>query len=162
MKKLLIGIILTGVALNAFSPVSVYSQRRLKEINVILREYQQQKELQQRKDGVFELIVYIESRGNPNAYAPSENAAGILQIRPVMMNYINRDILKRNVFTLQDRWDPIKSREMWEIVMDHLNPEYDPAKACYIWNGGTTRYNKSLAPYMAKFEEAKIELGWNM
>ena len=43
---------------------------------------------------ILSAIIYVESKGNPQAYAPGEDAVGILQIRKCMVDDVNR-ILKR-------------------------------------------------------------------
>jgi hypothetical protein len=98
---------------------------------------------------ILEAMIYVESRGNPNAYNKKEKAAGILQIRPITVREVNR-ILRhsssRGRYTLKNRYDPVKSIEMWRIIMDKHNPGYDLKTACRVWNGrkkngmGSTKY----------------------
>lgn len=55
-------------------------------------------------------------------YNEEENAAGPLQIRPIMVDECNRlaDLQGLSVrFTLEDRWDAEKSREMFELYSAH-------------------------------------------
>ncbi len=71
-----------------------------------------------------------------------ENAVGLLQIRPCMLNYINKKYNKN--FTLNDRYSAIKSFEMFKIVMDDRNLDYNVRKATYIWNGLKSPYSYYL------------------
>ena len=72
-------------------------------------------------DDLVEAMVWVESKGKEDAYAKRENAAGILQIRPIMVNDVNR-ILNLNkddrFYTLDDRWDKEKSIEMFYVFVD--------------------------------------------
>ena len=93
--------------------------------------------------------IWAESRGDSLAYNKKEQAAGLLQIRPVMIRGVNNILREQGNpkrFKLADRWSAEKSKEIWGIVMDARNPEYDIRKACLIWNGrgkagtGSKRY----------------------
>ena len=79
----------------------------------------------------------VESNRDPLAYNKNENACGQLQIRPVMIDDVNRILEKINDdrhYSLQDAFDPGKSAEIWFIVQNWYNPEYDYWKATQIWN----------------------------
>ena len=59
-------------------------------------------------------MIQVESEGNPNAYAKREEAVGVLQIRPIMVNEVNRLLHKFDsdkFYTLEDRWSETKSIE---------------------------------------------------
>ena len=83
-------------------------------------------------------MIQVESKGNDSAYCVSENAAGCLQIRPIMIAEVNR-ILKRNrvgdTYTLQDRWSRKKSIEILNIYKDYYRLDtFEKVARC--WNGG--------------------------
>lgn len=61
------------------------------------------------------LIPLIEgARGDPRALNPRENALGIYQITPILV----RDLRERGYdFSLEDRVDPARSRQMAEIYL---------------------------------------------
>ena len=115
-------------------------------------EEAERKAFELKKQKILDTMIYIESRGDSLAYNKREKAAGILQIRPIMVRHANL-IAGYERFKLKDRWDPVKSIEMWEVVMDHHNPAYDPDTACYIWNGGHPWYKPSLDPYLQRFNK---------
>jgi hypothetical protein len=85
----------------------------------------------------LESKIYIESRGN--AKVVDGNQVGALQINPVMIRECN-NILKRagedKSYDLTDRFDLIKSKEIYRIVMEHHNPDFDLFTASSIWNAG--------------------------
>ena len=79
-------------------------------------------------------IIHIESKGNPLAIGRT-NDAGILQITPICIKEANR-ILKRNAYTLDDRFSHKKSVEIFNIIQGHHNPTFNHERACKIWNPG--------------------------
>ena len=94
---------------------------------------------------IINAIMQVESNGDPNAYAPGEDAVGILQIRQCMVNDVNR-ILKRQKlpirYTYLDRWDINKSFEMFDIFCNYYDLNTAEAMA-RGWNGGPRGINKS-------------------
>jgi hypothetical protein len=105
--------------------------------------------------------IMQESRANTKAYNLKEDAAGILQIRPVKLRAINRMLKKTGSnlqFTLEDRWDQSKSIQMWYLNMNNSNPNYDVREACLLWNGrgkdgnGSTSYFNEITTYYEKYK----------
>ncbi|MGB9697719.1 MAG: hypothetical protein ACPL2D_10625 [Ignavibacteria bacterium] len=91
----------------------------------------------------------MESSGNWLAYNEMENAGGILQIRPVMIDEVNR--LQDSVrFELRDRWNIERSYKIFAIKMMAHNPELDIIKACQLWNGIKTKksYINAITSYV--------------
>lgn len=88
-----------------------------------------------RKMSLIEAIIYVESRGNELAYNPKEGAAGVLQIRPIMLMEINR-LVGYKKYKLEDRWDRDKSIAMFIDLQSRLNKSFDFETAARIWNGG--------------------------
>ena len=84
-------------------------------------------------DDMAKAFSIVESGDRQYAYNHKENAAGCLQIRPIMVREVN-DILGEQRFTLEDRWDRNMSCYMFEVIMRHHNPELDIDAACDIWN----------------------------
>ena len=82
-------------------------------------------------------IIHIESKGDPSAQG-SKDDIGILQITPICVKEANR-ILNREIYTLNDRYDHKKSIEIFNIIQDHHNPDFDYHRACKIWNPGAGR-----------------------
>ena len=84
----------------------------------------------------FLAIVAQESGGNPHALNVHENAVGILQIRPVMVDDCNR-IVGYIRWTLADRTNPAKSREMYDCFQKHhTHPGDGSEQWARRWNGG--------------------------
>ena len=86
---------------------------------------------------VIDAIIQVESKGNPNARCGIY--CGVLQISPVLVQECN-NILKRRGsakrYTLNDRFNVQKSKEMFVIIQSHYNPQHNVEKAIRLWNGG--------------------------
>ncbi len=87
------------------------------------------------KEALINSIIHVESRGNPFAYNKEEEAVGILQIRPIMLNHAN-EIVGYKRFSLEDRWCPEKSKEIFWVVQNDGNPGMFLDQACHLWNAG--------------------------
>lgn len=86
---------------------------------------------------VMDAITWHESRGHADAV--NGIYVGILQIAPVLVRECNNILKQRGQserFTLEDRKNPEKSREMFCLIMSKYNPENDIDKACRLWKGG--------------------------
>ena len=106
------------------------------------QEEQRQREFIARQNLTIMIIARIESHFNSSAYNPNENAAGLLQTRPIMVAEINR-LLGSNIYSLSDRWSIEKSIEMFISYQSIVNPEWCFEKSARLWNGGITGMNKS-------------------
>ena len=103
---------------------------------------------------VISAMEQVESAGNPLAFNHKEKAAGILQIRPIMVKEINRRC--GTSYTNKDCFDPIKATIMFVRLQLLTNPKLSPEKAARIWNGGykgmhketTLKYWKSVKAVM--------------
>ena len=92
---------------------------------------------------VINAIIQVESKGDPNAYNKNGDCCGILQIRPVLVKDVNR-ILGYEKYSLQDRFDPEKSKEMFVIIQRNYNKKKDVNLAIRMWNVGTVAiYDKN-------------------
>ena len=109
---------------------------------------------------VIDAIIKVESKGNPKAHNPVGDCAGILQITPGLVKQCNTWLkLKKSKkrYTLRDRYNVSKSKEMFEMYQHYLNPSNDVEKAIRIWNGGpgysvskTNGYLKKVMKYYKK------------
>jgi len=91
-------------------------------------------------------MILVESGGNDSAYCKSEEAVGCLQIRPIMLRECNRILkLKKSSkrYTLVDRWDRVKSIEIFHIVNQHHNKIGTYEAIARSWNGGPKWAKKS-------------------
>ena len=88
-------------------------------------------------------LIFVESRGKDNAESKVSNAAGCLQILPIMVKEVN-NILKRigsdMRYTLDDRYDRKKSIEIFKIwrYYHHMNDSQEIIAR--NWNGGPNGY----------------------
>lgn len=98
-----------------------------------------------RGNTLVDAVMYVESRNNPNAWNKREDACGVLQIRPIMINDVNRILSKKNtpkVYTLNDRWNKTKSIEIFYIIQEYYSPNGTPERIARVWNGGPNGYKK--------------------
>jgi hypothetical protein len=108
-----------------------------------------------RSNTLVDAVIYVESRNNPYAWNKREDACGVLQIRPIMINDVNR-ILKQNQYTLNDRWSKTKSIEIFNIIKEHYSPNGTPERIARIWNGGPNGYKKQQT--LAYWHKVKQQL----
>lgn len=85
----------------------------------------------------LESLVLVESGGDPNARNASTDAVGILQIRPVYVEEVNRIVGERR-YTLADRYSVKKSVEMFQIIQERYNPRHSTEKAIQLHNPTAT------------------------
>lgn len=88
-----------------------------------------------RKSLLIRSVIEVESANNPLAFNASELAAGVLQIRPIMVKEVNR-LVGHNKYKNEDRWDKDKSIKMFIDYQNAVNPEWDEELAARRWNGG--------------------------
>ena len=100
---------------------------------------------------VINAIAMVESKGN--ASAKSKDCVGLLQIRPVLVNDCNEYLkLKKSNkrYTLKDRLNPNKSKEMFILYQKRYNPTNNIEKAIRLWNGGCEYSNAKTENYYRK------------
>jgi len=91
-------------------------------------------------DTLLNAVMAVESNFDTMAYNEKENAAGVLQIRPIMVREVNR-LLGENKYTLKDRWNKDKSIEMFNVIRSHTKNATDE-KIARNWNGGYNGHKK--------------------
>ena len=102
-------------------------------------------------DTLLNALMAVESNFDTMAYNSKENAAGVLQIRPIMVREVNR-LLGEDKYTLKDRWNKAKSIEMFNVIRSHLKGASDEEIA-RTWNGG---YNgKNIPQTMQYWQKVK-------
>lgn len=92
------------------------------------------------KDVLYSSIVWVESKGDVNARS-SDGSVGIIQIKPVMVTEVNRICKIRKMdkrYTLSDRRDPDKSKEMFWIYQEFYHPNLD-------WDSVSIKHMESMA-----------------
>lgn len=100
---------------------------------------------------VCDAIAQVESKGNPNAR--NGRYVGILQISPGMVKEVNTILQKNNDsrrYTLNDRLNPRKSKEMFAIFQWKHNKSKNIERAIRMWNGGPGYKISSTQRYYAK------------
>lgn len=73
-------------------------------------------------------ICMVESGCDDKAKNKVSSASGRFQMLKVYVDEVNR-IKGRHLYSYKDRFDPVKSREMFEIYQSHHNPTKDIDKA---------------------------------
>ena len=105
---------------------------------------------------VIAAIIQVESGGNSKA--KNGNQCGAMQITPICVKECNNILKSRNSkkrYTLDDRFNLQKSKEMFLLIQSHHNPENDVEHAIRSWNGGqnykvrsTQRYYEKVMSYL--------------
>jgi len=89
-------------------------------------------------DSLVYAMIQVESRDNDSAYCAKEDAVGCLQIRPIMVEEVNRicNILGiKKAYSLEDRWSRPESIQMLKIFVKFYDlKEFEEIARC--WNGG--------------------------
>ena len=102
---------------------------------------------------VIDAIIQVESKGNPKAHNPIGDCAGILQITPSLVKQCNAWLKAKKSkkrYTLQDRYNVQKSKEMFVMYQHYHNKTNDVEKAIRIWNGGPGYTLKGTNGYLKK------------
>lgn len=113
-----------------------------------------------------ESVIKVESNDNDSAYNKKEEAVGCLQIRPIMVDEVNRILERDNImfrYTMEDRWDRELSVEMFEIMAEQidccegLSQEEFFEMVARKWNGGYRGHEKPST--LAYWERVKNKFG---
>lgn len=106
---------------------------------------------------VMEAIIEVESKGN--ADAKNGTQIGAMQIKPILVQDCNRILAERQQkhrYTLQDRYNVEKSKEMFCLIQSYYNPQNNVEKAIRSWNGGP---NYSVKATQGYYEKVKKVMG---
>lgn len=82
-------------------------------------------------------IATVESELNEKAV--SEDCAGYLQIRPILVKECNEILKKKNSkkrYSLSDRFSKKKSIAMFYLIQEKFNPSHSIERALWVWNAG--------------------------
>lgn len=102
---------------------------------------------------VINAIAMVESKGNPKAFNPNGNCAGLLQITPGLVKQCNiwlKAKKSKKRYTLADRYNVKKSKEMFVMVQKNYNKSNNVEKAIRVWNGGPGYTLKGTNEYYRK------------
>lgn len=105
---------------------------------------------------VMNAIIQVESNGR--SHAKNGNQCGAMQITPILVaecNNILKQMKSKKRYTLADRFDVKKSKEMFLLIQSYHNPKNDVEHAIRSWNGGpkfsrraTQRYYEKVMSYL--------------
>lgn len=103
---------------------------------------------------VIDAIAIVESNGNSKVV--SGDQVGLLQIRPILVKECNRILKIKKLskrYTLADRLDAKKSKEMFRIYQGYYNPKKNIEHGIRLWNGGPNYTKKGTQNYYLKVKE---------
>jgi hypothetical protein len=106
--------------------------------------------------GLWEAVCHVESGGNPRAVGDRGadgvyRAAGIAQIWAITVKDINR--FAGTKFTLKDRFDPVKSKQMFTLYTEHYAKGRSIEFKARVWNGGPQgAYKGATLAYWRKIQ----------
>lgn len=96
-------------------------------------------------------ICMVESGCDDKAKNKVSSASGRFQMLKVYVDEVNR-IKGKRLYFYKDRFDPVKSREMFEIYQSHHNPTKDIDKAIVLHRG------KKVKSYIRKVKQEMCNL----
>ena len=102
---------------------------------------------------VIDAIIKVESKGNAQAVDKSGKSCGILQITPILIKECNRiQKLRKSSrrYTLADRFNVEKSKEMFLLYQSFYNPHNNVEQAIRSWNGGMNYTKRGTQRYFEK------------
>lgn len=86
---------------------------------------------------LWQAICRVESKNNPRAIGDQGRAVGVGQIWPITVLEANR--IAKKSYTLDDRFCPSKSREIFVIITEHHGKGKSDEYKARIWNAGPSR-----------------------
>lgn len=102
--------------------------------------------------GLWEAVCTVESGGNALAIGDKGRAAGIAQIWARTVADINR--FAGTKYTLNDRFDPVKSKEMFNLYVEHYGKGRSVQFKARLWNGGPQgAYKGATLAYWRKIQK---------
>lgn len=142
---ILLGTVLTGSS----HTITELSKEKYSEII--------QKQKQKEWDSLVKAIAFVESSFDSKAYNKKSGALGILQIKKIYVDEVNR-ILKlrksKKRYKYSDRLNIQKSKEMFEIYQSHHNPKRNINKAIKIHRGlNSPSYTLAVKTKMKEYQK---------
>lgn len=83
-------------------------------------------------------ICMVESGCDDSARNPKSSASGRFQMLKIYVDEVNH-IKGKKVYSYNDRFDPLKAREMFEIYQQHYNPNKDIDRAIILHRGKVSK-----------------------
>lgn len=105
-------------------------------------------------DQVMEAMMWVESKFNEKIVSRDGSSVGILQITPICVKQCNI-LAKRKGLSVRykntDRLNKAKSIEMFKLIQEASNPQFDIRKAVNLWNAGNAnKYIRATERYYNK------------
>ena len=100
---------------------------------------------------VINAIIHVESKGDVNAISGSY--VGPMQIAPILVEECNQILSEKKSqlrYTLDDRFNIYKCKEMFILFQEKYNPTKNVEWAIRAWNGGPKFKIKSTNSYYKK------------
>ena len=95
-------------------------------------------------DRLLSALIAVESGGRADAVGDGGKAVGCLQIWPITVADANR-ILGREEFTLADRLDSDRSRQIFHVITNHYSRGASDEVIARRWNSGPTGDRKACS-----------------
>ena len=93
-------------------------------------------------------ICMVESGCDDSARNPKSSASGRFQMLKIYVDEVNR-IKGKRICSYNDRFAPLKAREMFEIYQQHYNPNKDIDRAIILHRGKKSKsYIKNVKQEM--------------
>ena len=109
-------------------------------------------------------LIHVESSGKSDAVGDTHldfPSIGVLQIRPIMVREVNRILKKKGNkkrFKLKDRFNRLKSINMFMVWKNHYHSQGNLETIARNWNGGPRGYKrKQTLKYWPKVQTALKE-----
>jgi len=106
---------------------------------------------------VIKAIAQVESEGDPKQVSKCGRYVGYLQISKILVRQCNQ-ILGKQVYTYDDRYDKQKSIEMFIIYQEYFNKEGNMEKAIRLWNSGDLNCMKRKRPTEGYYRKVMAKL----
>ena len=132
MRKIIIVITIFLINIQLFAPSLTKDLQLIQQ--VAYKEYIKQIEIENHKYKVWLAIINKESGLDSNAINIYENAVGIAQLKKIYVNEVN--LWSNKKYTYSDRWKVKASYEMFKVINDKFNPDYNIELAAHIHNAG--------------------------
>ena len=102
---------------------------------------------------VINAIIEVEREGDANAIDKGGKSCGCMQITPLLVKECNRilDLRKSSKrYSMKDRFNVGKSKEMFLLFQSFYNPKNDVELAIRSWNGGMNFTKRGTQRYYQK------------
>lgn len=129
MKKILFAVMMVVLSADLFNEKDNVGKNTVYDIKEIVSM-----ERDRRWESMVSAICQRESGMDDRARNPRSSAVGRFQMLRGYVDDVNR-ICGEKRYTYDDRYNPVKAREMFDIVQGHYNPEKDIDKAIIMHRG---------------------------